>query len=727
MRGWMLSSTIVLALLSAATHARADDTNESDNTQAAGVETIVVTAEKRAESIQSVPMAITAFTSRTLVQSGITSFQDYAVQVPNLAFSYSGSIAAQSQAIAIRGVFGRDTTGMYIDDTPLPESVDPRVLDLSRIEVLRGPQGTLYGARSMGGTVRLITNLPSTDSVEGFVHAVGSGTEHGGGNWTADGAVNIPLINDVLAVRINGYDDFESGVFDRIASPGAPVDYGVHKHIGSSHHIGGSVTALVKLLDQKLTIMPRVMYEGMSENGHPYADYSAGNYTQYRLFDINEPGTDAWTLYSLTANYELPFGTVTSNTSQFVRRSGDFEDDTEVAQLFFGPPPIPLRYQEHDHYRAFSQEVRFASGFSGPFQITNGLFYQKSDDHFTFPPTPYGDLIDNLYNLDQKMQVSEVAVFGEGTYDLTDALRLIAGVRWFDNEVRFDATQGGFAAVPGTTLGTQKESGINPKFGVQYKFNSQDMVYATAAKGFRIGGVNAYSTSLCAGDLASFGLTDAQARTFRSDSLWSYELGAKTSWSDARVTVNGALFDIEWSDVQQHAALPNCGFAITVNGGHARSQGGELEVQFVPTDSLTLSLGAGYADAHITNPGIEHIVSTGMPIQQIPKWNFNASADYHFLAVALPAFVHADFAYVDSSLSANNSIAYPLVRPAYSLFNIRTGVTIDDVELTFFADNVFDERANLADPPPAGIELPGRPRIVTNRPRTLGLDARLTF
>ncbi|MDR3511677.1 MAG: TonB-dependent receptor [Caulobacteraceae bacterium] len=728
--GQLKAGVAAAALLAAAGPgiAGAADAPPSASNGAAGtVEEVVVTAQKRAEAVQTVPMAITAFTSRTLVTSGVTTFQDYAVRVPNLAFAYSSSLGANAQAIAIRGIYGQNTTGMYLDDTPLPMSVDPRVLDLSRIEVLKGPQGTLYGARSMGGTVRLITNQPDAGGEEGYLHAVGSSTEHGGTNGQVDGAINLPLIKDHLAVRVNAYDDYESGVFDRVASAGAPVDYGTHKGIGSSHHDGGSVAASLSLLDDKLVITPRYMFEDMREDGHPYADYTAGNFTQHRLFNMDEPGSESWKLYSLTAKYQTPYGEITSNTAQFIRHSSDSEDSSEVVQLFFGTPAIPVRFNVQGRNSNFSQELRFTSSLPGPFQITAGAFYQNSDSLVVFPPTPLGNLVSDLYDERLDTRVRETAVFGEATYDLTSKLRLIAGARWFDNTIAFNGEEGGVAVTPGVFVGSQHQTGINPKFGLQYKVTGADMVYATAAKGFRIGGVNSFSDTLCAADLASLGLTADKAKTYASDELWNYEVGAKTSWLDRRLTVDAALFDIEWSNVQQSVALPTCGFSVSVNGGHARSRGGELEVQAAVTSSLKLSMGAGYTDAQITDPGPNHIVTAGTPIQQVPKWTFNAAADYRFEAVNVPAFIHADFAYVDSSLSANNDATNPRLRPAYSLVNVRTGVDVNRVELTLFVDNVFDQHANYADVPPQAIELPGRPRIATNRPRTVGVDARVKF
>ena len=154
-------------------------------------------------------------------------------------------------------------------------------------------------------------------------------TEHGGTNGQVDGAINLPLIKDHLAVRVNAYDDYKSGVFDRVASAGAPVSYGTHKGIGSSHHDGGSVAASLSLLDDKLVITPRYMFEDMREDGHPYADYTASNFTQHRLFNMDEPGSESWKLYSLTAKYQTPYGEITSNTAQFIRHSSDSEDSSD--------------------------------------------------------------------------------------------------------------------------------------------------------------------------------------------------------------------------------------------------------------------------------------------------------------------------------------------------------------------------------------------------------------
>ena len=184
-----------------------------------------------------------------------------------------------------------------------------------------------------GGTIRLVTNQPETDDVQGYVHATGSGTTHGGANDSVDAAINLPVIKDTLAVRLSGYDDHLSGFYDRVATPGAPVDYGEQKGIDASSHDGGSISASLTLLDNTLTITPRVIVQHMTEDGHTYADYTAGNLTQYRLFNLDEPGSDQWNLHSLTVKYKTPIGTITSDSSEFIRKSADSDGKITPKQL----------------------------------------------------------------------------------------------------------------------------------------------------------------------------------------------------------------------------------------------------------------------------------------------------------------------------------------------------------------------------------------------------------
>lgn len=724
-RNSLVNSALLVASAAASTLPFSALALESENEQTL-VEDIVVTASKRNESVQTIAMSVTALGSEELERSGVENFRDYAVRVPNLSFGYTNSLGGAAQNIALRGLFGTGTTGLYLDETPLVASVDPRVLDLQRIEVLRGPQGTLYGARSMGGTVRLITNQPDPTNFSAAVRGVGSYTRSSGVNGSADASLNIPLISDIIGVRMTGFFETESGVYDRVPSAQAPVPFDRNKNVDSAKRLGGQIAAQARLLDGNLKITPRALFQQSRTDGRPLADKVPGNFVNERLFDVEEAGKDSWALFTLTAEYDAGFGTFLSSTAQFDRRIRDSEDFSEWAVDVLGISPAPAIIRARSTSDVFAQEFRFSSAFSGPFQITAGAFYQKSDTLLTFPPTPVPGFTDNMFNQDLRTLVIEKAVFAEGSFELAKGLRVTAGLRAFDNKVDFTGSQDGALVAPQQFAGVQKESGFTPKLGVQYLFQDAQL-YATAAKGFRIGGVNSLSNLLCARDLEDLGLTPERAQSFDSDQVWSYELGVKSRLLDGRLTLNGAAFRIDWSDVQQVTPLSRCGFSVTVNAGRARSEGGELEARFAVNQNFNLGLAMGYTDARIVDPGAFGGFTVGQRIQHVPRWTGSLNADYDFNIAETPAFVRADLSYVGRSVSYNNSTANPRQRPGYSLFNIRTGVTLDNVEITMFADNLFDENANLSDTPPLAIELEGRPRIYASRPRTLGLEIRAKF
>ena len=711
------------ACLASATSAQAQtDTDVPESGE------IIVTAQKRSAPLQDVALSITAFSAETIERAGITDFRDYALRTPNIAFSYSNSTTAGSQAIAIRGVFGSNTTGVYLDEVPLPASVDPRVADIARIEVLRGPQGTLYGARSMGGTVRLITEQPDLSAFSGRARAIASNTREGAWNGSSDIILNIPVVTEVFALRANLFYDHQSGVFDRVASANAPVNFGTNENVDKSTRFGGQIAGRLSLIDDRLTLSPRFTFEKGDTFGRSYADVRPGNFIHSRLFDIDERGSNDWQLYSLTGEYETSYGTFVSSTSQFNRDYDDSEDFAEFASFAFGVPPSLSVIRTSTDFEAFAQELRFVSDFDGPFQITLGAFYQNSNNLQLFPPTPVGDIFDNIFSQRLETRVKETAFFGEAKYELTPGLRLTIGARWFDNKVDFEGEQDGIAVSPDSFAGVQSETDINPKYQVEYDVTKDVLLYANAAKGFRIGGVNSYSNLLCGPDLTRLGLTAEQAQSFNSDSLWSYELGAKTMWAQRRLTLNVAAYSIEWNGVQQLVPLPACGFNLTLNAGAAKIQGFELETSWRLTNSLTISGGLGFADSEVTDGGnFGTSIPTGVPVQQVPRWTYTLGVDQEFSLGSLPGYLRSDYSYVGKSFSANNDAVNRRVRPAYSIANVRGGLTIGQWGLAVFVDNVFNEHANLSDVPPLAIELPGRPRIATNRPRTIGIETRLSF
>jgi len=724
---------------------------------------VVVTAQRRSENLQNVPMSITVLNAAQLEERNVVSFIDYAASIPNLGFGYTGFGFSGARTISIRGVAGNDTTGFYLDDTPLPESINPQIVDIDHIEVLRGPQGTLYGARSEGGTVRLITQQPS-DTFSARTHVGISDTWNTvQPNYVADGAVDLPVIPDRLSVRIVGLYDQEAGFFRRQfpATPGG-TDYQTVNNVGDTITSGGSIALRWKVTDD-LTVTPRLLYQQSTYNGLPYSDHTTypvpapdvpptnlnldpNNFMQTRLFNIPEGGSDRWWLGSLTLAYHTGFGDFVSSSSYLNRKLKDVEDTSDYIYQALGTQfPIPVRafttlYQ-------FVQEVRFVSHFSGPFQVVSGVYFESTTGTpFYQPPIIVPGLNESLGGTPQSpadgtnplnpdelggnsihTRTTEPAVYGEASYQVTAPLKLIAGARLYRNTTTSFDYQEGFV-VGGPRLDDPREtltqSGVNPKIGVNYQLTSDKMVYALASKGFRPGGV---SMSLppafgCGPELAALGLTEQQVRTFKSDSIWNYEVGAKTSWLDRTLTVDGAAYYIKWQNLQQFIVLP-CGSFFTGNAGAAKSEGFELETHARPFPALELNGGIGYTHAVITAAGATSPQQPGSPVYQVPDWTGNAGATYtHALTPNVDLVTNLSYSYVGESKSGNNNPSVPRIRAPYSLLDSRIAVTWRNYQLAFVGKNLTNEHANLADNGSLAAEVVGRPRIVVNQPRTLGLE-----
>ncbi|HVN46951.1 MAG TPA: TonB-dependent receptor [Steroidobacteraceae bacterium] len=410
-----------------------------------GLEEVIVTAQKRAESEQTVPLSITAFSAAALQQKAINDFFDYGTKVPNLAFAMTGDGVGTARTISIRGISGDNVTGFYIDDVPLPDSIDPRILDVDRIEVLRGPQGTLYGARSMGGTVRVLTKSPDLTGFSADVHVGVSDTWNTNRpNYVGDAVVNLPLVQDRLSLRVSGFYDQEAGFFKRRyctdpATAGTtcfplttdPALTTTVDNVAAINTYGGTVELTWKATDA-LTITPRAMTQRADYNGFPMSDYlldpaqypntgypvppppvppliapvTPNNFVQGRFFNIPEGGHDAWDLYSLTLHWTTGVGELVSSTAYFDRKVIETEDETDFIyqSLLGGFQALPSAISEEKNYQRFVEELRFASTLKGPLQYVVGFFY--SDFHgrvpfaASYPPAlapGYGNILTNVF------------------------------------------------------------------------------------------------------------------------------------------------------------------------------------------------------------------------------------------------------------------------------------------------------------------------------------------
>ena len=724
------------------------------------LEEVIVTAQRRSEKLQDVPIAMSAISGVTLENLGAKDFIDYAGTIPNLATGTGAGAGgngnafgvSSTRAIAIRGVAGNNTTGFYLNDTPMPMSLDPRVVDIERIEVLRGPQGTLFGAGSMGGTVRLVTREPSVDRTSGKVEAEGSYVDHGGAGYSADGTVNTALVPESVGLRVTVFSAFEPGLFARtwggpldsrspsIAYPpgGAPV--GQKNHVGAEQNTGLSVSLkIAPSVIPGLTITPLLMYQHTNSNGYPLADYTADNFTQTRPLNVAESVEDTWSFAGVTLKQETHVGQFVASGTYFYRNAYDLEDTTDInAIVFWGIPYyVPAPLQNTLITKTWTGEARFESNFSGPVQLVLGVFDSLSErsfrEYYNAPglnAAAGGTLGTDLeYTQNTPNADRQRAAFIDVTYKATDALTLSAGVRRarLEHEGAYTANgplNGGFSGPP-ATYGDHAEDNTAPRFTAKYQFAPNQMLYASAAKGFRIGGTNSLLPAICNADLAALGIKNGDP--FKSDSLWSYEIGSKNSWADDRVRSRLAAYRIDWKGIQQSVYLP-CTFNVYSNSGAAESKGMELEMDIALIAHLTLNLATGYEDAKITEATVQSRTVVGQPLTGIPKWSGSATAQYSIPFATQTGFIRGQWEYTGARTSFNN-VAPPAGRPldSYSVLNLRAGVDRGAWELTLFAQNLLDKRGVIGDLIPEGAELAGRPRLFVVRPRTIGLQARWQF
>jgi outer membrane receptor protein involved in Fe transport len=724
------------------------------------LEEIVVTAQRRAENLQSVPISMSALTGAMLENLGVRDFSDFASMIPNLSVGAgtgsggagSGFGVSTTRSIAIRGVAGNNTTGVYLNDTPMPMSLDPRALDLDRIEVLRGPQGTLFGAGSMGGTLHYVTREPSVDQTSARFGIEGFNVEEGGTGYSADGTVNFQLSPGRIGLRVNAFSAFEPGLYTRSwggpqdpRSPtlpyppgGAPV--GQKDHVGDEQATGLSVSLKITPTSiPGMTITPMYMYQRTDSNGYPLADYTEDNFTQTRPFDLSEAVEDTWDFSSLTLTQDVKFGRFIASGSYFHRDAFDREDLTEINAMFFWGIPyyVPAPLDSTLVTKTWTGEARFESAFKGPTQLVVGVFNSSSDrrypQYFLAPgldeATGFALGTDLEYTQNTPNTDRERAAFIDVTYAVTEAFQISAGVRraHLEHEGAYtaDGPLNGGPSGPPDTFSEHGEDNTAPRFTAKYEIRPHQILYASAAKGFRIGGTNSVVPPICDQDLADLGLENGDP--FASDSVWSYEVGAKNSWSGDRVRSRVAAYSIDWQGIQQTVFLP-CTFSIVANSGAAESKGAELEMDMALFGRLTLNLTLGYADAKITEATDQSQTVVGQPLSGVAKWSGSAAAQYTVPLGNRTAFIRGQWAYTGARTSFINA-APPAGRPldSYSILNLRGGINQGPWELALFVRNVFDERGVVSDLLSEGAELEGRPRLFVARPRTIGLELRRDF
>jgi outer membrane receptor protein involved in Fe transport len=723
------------------------------------LEEIIVTARKRDESIVAAPESITAFSPQQLQDLRIENYIDYSTKTPNLSFAYGVTdTGINSRSIAIRGISGLNTTAIYIDNTPITQVFDPRVLDIDRIEILRGPQGSLFGADSMGGAIRLISTKPNT-SQNSYRAMIQGGSTAGGGSADYGGELggNFVVVPDVVAVRAVGFYQHDSGFLARTnPSPNDPAVVERTGDQGSQLSYGFAVSALAHVIPD-LDVLVRVFNQtnnfpnGWQATLAPLPDFEPKSYNRFQPTNLQDLAFSEVWLPSLEITYQRHDWSLTSATSYFSLHSHQVESSQvgtiQAFEQFFGvqpPPNVPPWYRE-DHQYQFTQELRLA--FDNVLRTSGvfGLYYSNFHWEQLFPPLIYpgltdlgiGATTDNFFNGDFKFHNQELAAFGELNFHATDKLTLTAGGRQYrltnDTYVVSDGFING-----GLTIGappTEKDTGFSPKFGVSYKIGDNANVYATWAKGFRPGGGNQALPPQCDAALASVGLTPETAQTYHGDSVRTTELGAKADLQ-SRVYLAGALFQTDWDNIQQVINLPACGYQVKANAGAGRIRGGEFETSAKVGTGLDLSFGIGYQDSRITSAGSSAFI-VGERLYEVPEWTATSSGTYRWpINSRLGGVISADVSYMGDSLSTNTTPTTPLTRPSYVLANARFGVEWANSSLILYIDNIGNAHANLADlrflgfneteVNSAGQTVP-LPRVVVTRPIQAGLQYRVHF
>ncbi|MCJ2183500.1 TonB-dependent receptor [Novosphingobium sp. 1949] len=753
LRRWRYAS-----LLGAAGLALPHGAAAQDNADEGAGNTIVVTAQKRTESVLDVPLAVSVVSAQALSSNHVTGYDDLARTVPSLSFTNTGT--SGTSRIAIRGVAsasGSATVGIYLDDVSLTfpnqsftGATLPLLFDLERVEVLKGPQGTLYGDSSMGGTVRFITAKPKLGVFEGDASGEISTTAGGGTNYTLDAMVNLPL-TDTLALRVAGENSFTSGYIDRVdADTGSVVD----TNINSERRTGVRASLLWQPSDD-LTITPAIQYQRIKTANSGIYDLSLPNFQTEKT--QAEPSRDEMYVPSLTiekdfGDYQLTAITAYMHRS-FTRQMDAVIYDSEYVAESIDPDygaaydaisVLPGVLRNRDRVNNWSQEVRLASpgiaaGNRYEWQVgayANALKVRSYDDEYVYglndtvaeyyPDETVEDLIgdatpdDSLGYFHSVRTLKQLAVFAQGSFMVTPRLKLTAGVRQVKAWSDYTMNEGGWLA-DGTAAYEHvksNEAPFTPKFAANYKLSDNASLYASAAKGFRLGGQNNTLPSYCASNLASLGLTSDGTKSYGSDSLWSYEAGFKSSLFGNRLTLNASAYRIDWNNIQQQLSLSSCGWVITQNAGDARSQGAELEMTARITKALTLTATGGYTDAKITHAAQGSSASDGQHVLYVPNFTTTLGADYERnLANGARVFVSTNWTYTGKSYGSYSVTNSDYERADYWTGNLNLGVDIEDWRVAGYVKNLLNDQTAIQKPSVLFVR-----QGLTVYPRTIGVS-----
>jgi outer membrane receptor protein involved in Fe transport len=785
----------ITALLTLSAGAAAQDSQDNEE---GAVEEILVTATKRATTIKDVPFSINAMTEDDIRRSGSTNLEDLSRNVAGLTIQNLGP--GQSQ-VAVRGVSAgqiirdqpgvKEQVGVYLDESVISLSLftpDLDLYDLNRVETLRGPQGTLFGSGSVGGTIRYITNAPDPSAFDASVELGMSSVTDGGTGSDVKGMVNLPIGDGRGAIRAVAYKTHFAGFIDALGEGGASWD-----DVNSGTRSGARVALRWEASDT-LTITPRIIYQDIDMDGfnrqevynlyaNPFTTtrpaIQLGERQQY--LRLREGFKDETTIADLTVeNSGNSFDTtfIASYTDRDILVSRDASALTGSVSADVGMPDvdvlIPSNLLDGTTVEQTTLELRFASNNDGPMQWVAGVFWSDTArDYSQFLPTPgytiatdlalgagtYADTIngfpdDSPYNAVLPYDLEQTAVFGELNYDVNDQLQLTIGGRWYDYDESRTITQGGWfsSGFEGIVDNTSSD-GFIPRFMASYDYSDNITFNGQVSQGFRLGGVNdPLNESLCTGDdVAIFG----GFQNYGDEKLWNYEAGVKMQ-TQSGVSFNAAVFHTKIDDLQVTLDAGTCSSRISFNVPDSHTTGVEFEVSAQPSEGLEVSLAGSFLEAEFDTTVID---ANGNVLGGVADGNRLASVPEIQLAASITKFFPVDFAgggeaYVSGSYQhIGDRITQPsdqavgagsfspgftfggatgsevnmvdLELDDYQTLNLSAGLVKDSWEVVLYVNNVTDENADLS----FNRERGGRARLAyfTNTPRTVGLTYRTRF
>lgn len=749
---------------------------------------VVVTAQKRVEDLQKVPISMQVLGGEKLDQLNVSSFDDYAKFLPSVSFQSTGPGQAQ---LYFRGIAsGGDglhsgslpATGVYLDETPVTtigNALDLHIYDVQRVEALAGPQGTLYGASSLSGTLRILTNKPDSTKFEAGYDLKADKFGQGAGGGEFDGFVNIPL-NDMAAIRLVGYyehdggyinNDYATRTYQRAVAPGmtlsgAPIpadpltinNAGYAKNNFNGVDTYGGRAALKVDLNEQWTVTPSVVAQHQSANGVFSYDPTVG-YLQVTDF---KPDThvDDWYQSALTVEGKVSDWNVLYSGGWFQRHINSEYDYSEYSVAYDkvgyavaylqgnnGQPLDPTQYTiATDQYTKMTHELRITSPADNRFRMTAGAFYQQQTDAIYAAYRVDGlastNMIANpnlnltgIYSVDgspgtlylarENRTDVDYALFGDGTFDITDKLKISAGIRGFvaqNSLFGFFGFQSGNsgegscitpvtynANLPCVNVDKRlRESGETHRANLTYQIDPDRMVYFTYSTGFRPGGVNRKPYFLVNG-------VQEPLPNYNPDTLTNYEIGWKSAWLDQRLRVNAAVFYEQWKDFQIGITGQN-GITSIFNAGNAASKGIEGDVNWNVVENLNLSVAGTYVDAKLTRnfcqfaftsnnvpvatsncSNADALAPAGTRLPVTPTMKGSATARYKFNVGSFPSFFQGSVNHQSGSRTylepGQDSQIGDL--PAFTTYDFSLGTGMHNWNLEFFVQNAFDDHGIL--------------------------------